>query len=357
MSPHIEKSLTTDQHDIVDRLLALGRSLKTARLSSWAEAHSPQDPRYDQGLELIAQVDNFLQARINRHGRGSASPSSTSSTEELASSHDASDEDTSMSHRLAALSSLSQALNTADPAAFLGIAVFAFFEVISDRAFGEWDCHLRGARSLLDYHCRSSDELNVLSRRFTGLDEIVAYFGWWDTTSTIVRKSTSSSNIGTQEGLIFDDWHRSVLGDDFFNRVGCPPETFWLFVSLAKGNGPADSRERLTQAMSQLLKLGMDNTERGKCVDVYRCAAAIAILTWPKLDVESDIPTSSTSSDITLTAAVDRICHIIESACPRSRFLAHMATPAYLAGTVKWEKFLAIRVRICSAKRDGKKEG
>ncbi|ENH68173.1 hypothetical protein FOC1_g10003804 [Fusarium oxysporum f. sp. cubense race 1] len=271
----IEKSLATDQHEVVEHLLAFGSSLKTVR-GSTADSALP------------------------------TSPSSLSSGEGTQ------DEDTLMWHRLAALKSLSEALNTADPAAFLGIAVFAFFEVVSDGVFGEWDCHLRGARSLLDCHCSNSEEFQRFSRRFTGLEEIVAYFAWWDTIGALVRQSTSN----TKSGLIFDDWHRSSLGQDFFDRVGCPAETFWLFVSLVQSKESTNLSESLTRAMAQLLKLGMDKTEKGKCSDIYRCAAVIAVLTTQSSSNGSE----ETSFEVTLEFAVDRICHIIESACSRSRY-------------------------------------
>ncbi|KAF5013202.1 hypothetical protein FDECE_781 [Fusarium decemcellulare] len=289
---------------------------------------------FDQALALISRVDEFLQVRIK--GRGSASyvtsptsPSLVENTPYTPFQPDSPEDDTFEIHRLAALASLSEVLKTADPVAFLGIAVFAFFEVVSDGAFGEWDCHLRGARSLLDYHCSSLDELESLSHRITGLTEIVAYFGWWDTVGVVLRHSTSRTRA--KDKLIFDDWHRSILGDEFFNAVGCSSETFWLFVSLAKDEeqlGESDDQGQLLQAMSQLMKLGMDTTERGKCFDTYRCAAAIAVLTWQD-PVDSNEYTEP--HRMTLASAVDRICRTIESASPCSRFYIHMATPAYLA--------------------------
>ncbi|KAF4502237.1 hypothetical protein FAGAP_1522 [Fusarium agapanthi] len=311
----IEKSLATDQHEVVEHLLAFGSSLKTARLAT------NDDLCVDQGLGLIDQVDYFLRARISKRRGSTTDTALPTSPSSLSSGEGAQDDDTLMWHRLAALKSLSEALNTADPAAFLGIAVFAFFEVVSDGVFGEWDCHLRGARSLLDCHCSNSEEFQQLSRRFTGLEEIVAYFAWWDTIGALVRQSTSN----TKSGLIFDDWHRSSLGQDFFDRVGCPAETFWLFVSLVQSKDSTNLSESLTRAMAQLLKLGMDKTEKGKCSDIYRCAAAIAVLTTSAGNEES-------ASEVTMEFAVDRICHIIESACSRSRYYPHMATPAYLAG-------------------------
>ncbi|KAL4723484.1 hypothetical protein ACLX1H_009119 [Fusarium chlamydosporum] len=327
-----ENSLATDQPHIVEHLLAFGRSLKAVKLAANDGSNSSQIQCSDQGLRLIAQVDNFLQARISRRNRSDLKQNwhlSTLafSTYEPVSPQDTANENLLVSHRLEALKSLSQALNTADPAAFLGIAVFAFFEVVMDGVFGEWDCHLRGARSLLDCHCRDSEEFQQLSYSFTGFEEIVAYFGWWDTIGAVVRQSTSS-NLANQEGLIFDDWHRNAVTTGFLNMVGCPPETFWLFVSLAKGNKPANLSDMLTQAMTQLLKLGMDTTEQGKCMDTYRCAAVIAILSWKVPGTEQD---TCTPSNGTITFAVDRICHIIESASASSTIYVHMATPAYLA--------------------------
>jgi hypothetical protein len=328
-----QNSLATDQPHIVEHLLAFGHSLKVARLATGNDTNNPQPQSTDQGLRLIAQVDNFLQARIRRRSRSdfksTSHPSTLAfSTDEPISPQDAENEDILVCHRLEALKSLSQALNTADPAAFLGIAVFAFFEVVMDGVFGEWDCHLRGARSLLDCHCQNSEEFKQLSNKFTGFEEIVAYFGWWDTVGAVVRQSTSRSD-GNQEGLIFDDWHRNALTKDFLDMVGCPPETFWLFVSLAKGRKSDDLSEMLTQAMAQLLKLGMDTTERGKCMDTYRCAAVIAVLSWRPLGTdETPLPEPSEAA---ISFAVDRICQIIESARPRSMLYVHMATPAYLA--------------------------
>ncbi|KAF4451107.1 hypothetical protein FALBO_16376 [Fusarium albosuccineum] len=327
----VEHTLATDQHNLIGRLLAFCRSLKTTRALPRSNSNEIQSLDVDQALGLISRVDEFLQARIQRHGSASyvPSPTSPSLVENTPFQPDSPENDTFEIHRLAALASLSEVLKTADPVAFLGIAVFAFFEVVSDGAFGEWDCHLRGARSLLDYHCSSLDELQSLSHRITGLTEIVAYFGWWDTVGVVLRHSTSRTRA--KDRLIFDDWHRSILGDEFFNAVGCSSETFWLFVSLAKGEeqfDELDDQGQLLQAMSQLMKLGMDTTERGKCFDTYRCAAAIAVLTWQD-PVDSNENTEPYKT--TLASAVDRICRTIESASPCSRFYIHMATPAYLA--------------------------
>lgn len=296
-----DKDKATDQYNLVQRLLAFCRNVRASDLSP------PSTLSVDQALSLISRVDDFLQARIKPP---SPAPSPQSS----------SDSDTFELHRLAALASLSEALKTADPVAFLGITVFAFFEVVSDGAFGEWQCHLRGARSLLDYHCRSRSELDQLSNRVTGLAEMVSYFGWWDIIGTIVRQCGRRDEA--QDGLIFDDWHRSILGDDFFNTVGCPADTFWLFVSLAKGQD-MDTQGAMIRAIDQLLHLGTDTTDRGACFDAYRCAAAISVLSLhPQPGTEASLKT-----------AIDRICDSVEHASPTSRFYIHMATPAFMAAT------------------------
>ncbi|KAM0493405.1 hypothetical protein ACHAP8_009232 [Fusarium lateritium] len=328
-----QNSLATDQPDIVEHLLAFGESLKRARLVYGDNVNNLDTRSPDQGLKLIAQVDNFLQATIRRRRRSDLSTTSHPSTLAFSTAgpiftQDAENEDILVYHRLEALKSLSQALNTADPAAFLGIAVFAFFEVVMDGVFGEWDCHLRGARSLLDCHCRNSEEFQQLSNTFIGFEEIVAYFGWWDTIGAVVRQSTRRA-VEDQEGLTFDDWHRNALTKEFLDTVGCPTETFWLFVSLAKGKKSDNLSETLTEAMAQLLKLGMDTTERGKCMDTYRCAAVIAVLSWKTPGTDETLP--SEASRTALTFAVDRICQIIDSGRPRSTLYVHMATPAYLA--------------------------
>ncbi|GKU12433.1 unnamed protein product [Fusarium langsethiae] len=328
-----QNPLAADQPHILEHLLAFGQSLRVASLASGDNANNFQTRSSDQGLRLIDQVDNFLQARIRRRRRSELNTTSHPSTLAFSTAEpifpqEAENENMLVYHRLEALKSLSQALNTADPAAFLGIAVFAFFEVIMDGVFGEWDCHLRGARSLLDCHCRNSEEFQQLSNTFIGFEEIVAYFGWWDTIGAVVRQSTSRT-VADKEGLIFDDWHRNALTKDFLDMVGCPAETFWLFVSLAKGEKSENLNEMLTRAMAQLLKLGMDTTERGKCMDTYRCAAVIALLSWRIPGTDQKSP--GESSGTTLTFAVDRICQIIDSGRPKSTLYAHMATPAYLA--------------------------
>jgi hypothetical protein len=225
----------------------------------------------------------------------------------------------SVQHHLAALNSLIQALDTANPVAFLGIAAFAFFEVCHG-SFGEWQRHLHGARSLLDYHCRTRSELDRLSEEVIGLTEIVAHLVWFDALGAIIRGTT---------GLIFDDWHRQTLSPSFFSGVGCPAETFNFLVEVARVGTVADPLALCFQAIDQLCRLDSDPTDQGQAVNAYRCAAAIALLT--RIEVGEE--TMAALRQAALASAVDRVCRIIASIPTSSRFYMHLAVTAYLAGT------------------------
>ncbi|KAH6695522.1 hypothetical protein F5X68DRAFT_258128 [Plectosphaerella plurivora] len=297
------------QGSLIERLSAFCQHLRRSQQMDQDAAKVPQ---------LVSQVDEFLQARIKT---GAVEPPSARSPD----GDTAPDHSDFEVHRLATLASLNEVLETADPVAFLAIAVFAFFEVVSDGAFGEWQRHLRGARSLLDYHCHSPAEFTALSSRVPGLSEMLAYFNWWDVVGGVIRRLRRTPG-GREEGLIFLEWHRGLMDEDFFVAVGCPGNTFQLFVSLAgwSEEEPGDLHERYVQAMGQLLQLGTDQSQQGQCGDAWRCAAAIAVLTW-------DDTIGSGTRQAALTCAVDRICQIVAAAPPTSRYYAHMATAVFLA--------------------------
>lgn len=237
--------------------------------------------------------------------------------------------------QLAALSCLNEAVEIADPVAFVGMLAFAFFEVTSDGTFGHWQRHLRGARSLLDYHCHSREQFKSLCRSVTGLPEIISYFCWWDITGAVIRRLTGDRREGDHE-LMFLDWHRDLMSKDLFSAVGCPPDTFQLFATLAKAPSAQTSGAEIQsrdQAMSQLLQLGLDNTYRGRCRDAWRCAAAIVTVTWCQDPRTCDEAGSAAdeSRRMPLRCAVERICQILPTCSPSSRFYAHMAKPVFLA--------------------------
>lgn len=253
-----------------------------------------------EALRLISRLRDFVQARIDGH----PVRADMWESESLA------------RYRLDALMSLKDTLKATNPFAFIGIAAFAFFEVC-DSGFGDWQRHLYGAKSLLDYHCKSRAELDNLSRSVTGLGEMVVRLVWFDTCGSIIRGTTD---------LIFEDWHRELLNDSFFRTVGCAAETFELFTKVASSEVASSPTNSAFLAIKQLLGLGQGTSDWDRSADAYRCAAVIAVLTR----VGGEPITLSTQSTISL--AVDRTCQIIAATPSSSQFYIHMAVPAYLAG-------------------------
>ncbi|KND88318.1 hypothetical protein TOPH_07079 [Tolypocladium ophioglossoides CBS 100239] len=295
---------TDDQHSFVNRLAAFCHQI----ISVNGRNHGVNRYLSSEAISLVSHLSDFMQARIESR---SAANSSGGDTGEKTESVDAA------RHRLAALVGLNEALREANPFALLAIAAFAFFEVY-DSAFGEWQRHLYGARSLLDCHCRSRAELEDLSETVTGLTEIVARLVWFDTLGAIARQTT---------GLIFDDWHRGILNDAFFKVVGCHEDTFDLFIYVANMDEASNPVGSCILAMEQLLRLdASDSTDWGLSTNAHRCAAAIAVLGRIREE------TTAMSRQSAMASAVERICQIIAATPSSSQFYIHMAVPAYLAG-------------------------
>ncbi|KAL7929737.1 hypothetical protein V8C35DRAFT_324878 [Trichoderma chlorosporum] len=258
-----------------------------------------------EALRLISRLRDFVQARIDGHpARASAGAGDLWESEAMA------------RYRLDALMSLKDTLKATNPFAFIGIAAFAFFEVC-DSGFGDWQRHLYGAKSLLDYHCKSLAELDSLSQKVTGLGEMVVRLVWFDTTGCIIRGTTD---------LIFESWHRDLLTESFFRTVGCPADTFELFTRVASGEVASNPSNCSILAMEQLLKLGQGMTDWDRSADAYRCAGVIAVLTQVRQEP------SAVSKAATISLAVDRTCQIIAVTSSSSQFYIHMAVPVYLAG-------------------------
>ncbi|KAJ5614408.1 hypothetical protein N7528_008062 [Penicillium herquei] len=278
------KNIPINLYGFIDLLSHFYREIQASEQELPAEA-----------VKLISRTLNFARSRL----RGS-------------------DNKQSIQTHLGALTNLSRVIESGHPIALFGIATFAIFEVCCG-SFGRWHRHLQGARSLLDLHCQNKAQLDQLAARIPGLGDILAYLVWFDVTGALVRKSP----------LIFDDWHRRVLEPSFFDSVGCPADTFELFVHLANQDVNIDALDLSARAMDQIMNLESgDKTERGLTTVVYRCTGAIGAfsLAGSKQDETSTVHTG------VLSKLIDRVCDAISKIPTSSRFYVHLATPAYLTG-------------------------
>ncbi|KZZ87467.1 Zn(2)-C6 fungal-type DNA-binding domain protein [Moelleriella libera RCEF 2490] len=295
----MRESSVADQNSFITTLVVFCQHIISSH-GAGAENHS----RYlsKEAVRLISQLNDLMQTRIERRvGGASASREMWDSLE-------------TTRHSLAVLGGLNEVLEAANPFALLGIAAFAVLEVC-DSPFGEWQRHLYGAKSLLDYHCPDQKSLEHLSEALNGLTEIVSRLVWFDTLGAIAR--------GT-EGLIFDDWHRQTVDPRLFQTVGCPPDTFELFNRVAGGQIAADTLESCILATEQLAKIDRDESAWGLSANVNRCASAIAVL--------AQLQEANASAKEALSSAVDQACRLIAMIPPSSIYYIHIAVPAYLAG-------------------------
>ncbi|TWU70432.1 hypothetical protein ED733_000250 [Metarhizium rileyi] len=288
-----------DQNSFITSLVAFCQHIISSDGSTTDHSHYLSV----EAVRLISKLHDLMKARIE--GRSTAPLAGG----EVWDSIDAA------RHRLAALIGLNEALEVGNPFAFLGIAAFAVLEVC-DSPFGEWQRHLHGAKSLLDYHCPDPSALEQLSHTVTGLTEIVARLVWWDTLGAIARGS---------KGLIFDDWHRKTLDHRIFQLVGCSADTFDLFSRVAKGEVATDSLSCCVMAVEQLARIDSGESAWSLSANVNRCASAIAMLA----QVED---TGDGHAHRALDSAVERACQLISRMTPSSIYYIHVAVSAYLAG-------------------------
>jgi Fungal Zn(2)-Cys(6) binuclear cluster domain/Fungal specific transcription factor domain len=291
--PMHERYMTFNQYSFIKRLAGFYEQIKDA------DSQSRGGYLSQEAVDLVSRIWDFIRAKMKGHD--------DSTQKHLIDS---------VHFHVEALMRLTEAIDKAHPIALFGIATFAFFEVC-DGSFGEWQCHLNGARSLLDFHCRNKADLDRLSHEIIGINEILAHLVWFDTMGAIIRGS---------KGLIFDDWHRETLSDGFFASVGCPLDTFHLFVTLAKAGNNMTALDLSFEALDQLLLCGEpDSSDTALVENAWRCTAAIAIL--------SQIGTAgSLSRRKALSTAVDKACRVISIIPPTSGIYIHLAATAYLAG-------------------------
>lgn len=262
----------------------------------YQEIQSSKPDLPNETVQLISRTLRFAQSRLKGSDRRSI-----------------------QSH-LMALGNLSKVIESGHPIALFGIATFAIFEVCCG-SFGQWHRHLHGARSLLDLHCHSREDIDRLASQMPGLTDVLAYLLWFDVTGALVRESD----------LIFDDWHREIMSSQFLDSVGCPPDTFQLLARLSRHNTPLDILDMNSRAMEQILSLeSTDTSDRGLTAQIYRYTSAMGTLR--KFALNLDPGAGSSHHDKVLSSLADRICDAISKIPPSSCFYVHLGTPAYLTG-------------------------
>lgn len=215
-----------------------------------------------------------------------------------------------------ALQGLKRSVESGDILALFGITVFAFLDV-REGPFGHWTRHLRGARALLDVHCRNFGELSVLYQSTPGLKQAISLLNWYDCMGAIIHKD---------RGLVFEDFHRVEIDPVLFDLVGCPRDTFFVYVRLAEGHLSELSHETYHSSLAQLLSLSHSaGNERLLLQDAWRYASILVALEELYPNVASEAATTS-------TVIADKICDIIEAIQPTSAAYLHLPVAVYFVG-------------------------
>ncbi|KPI38822.1 uncharacterized protein AB675_5782 [Cyphellophora attinorum] len=215
-----------------------------------------------------------------------------------------------------ALQGLKRSVESGDILALFGITVFAFLDV-REGPFGHWTRHLRGARALLDVHCSNFGELSVLYSSTPGLKQAISLLNWYDCMGAVIHKD---------RGLVFADFHRFEIDPVLFDLVGCPRDTFFVYVRLAEGHMSALSHETYHSSMSQLLNLSHNTTDdRLLLQDAWRYASILVAL-------EELYPNVASEAAPTSTVIADRLCDIVERILPTSAAYIHLPVAVYFIG-------------------------
>ncbi|KAJ5929960.1 hypothetical protein N7466_005453 [Penicillium verhagenii] len=265
----------------------------------YQEIQSSKEELPEEAVKLIARTLSFARSRLQGP-----------------------DNKQSIQTHLGALTNLSKVIESGHPIALFGIATFAIFEVCCG-SFGRWHRHLQGARSLLDLHCQNKADLDALAARVPGLGDILAYLVWFDVTGALVH----------DRDLIFDKWHRGIISSNFFDSVGCPPDSFELLAHLADRNINIDILDLNARALDQILLLDNSDTgERGLSAAVFRYTGAIVAFGRSGKARNRDSVAISDPHSGALSRMVGRTCDLISRIPTSSRFYVHLASPAYLTG-------------------------
>jgi hypothetical protein len=215
-----------------------------------------------------------------------------------------------------ALQGLKRSVESGDILAFFGITVFAFLDV-REGPFGYWSRHLRGARALLDVHCQNWGQLSNLYQSTPGLKQALSLLNWYDVMGAIIHKDRR---------LVFADFHRVEIDPALFDLVGCPRETFFVYVRIAEGFMSDLSHETYHTTLGQLLQLSHShNDERLLLQDAWRYASIL-------VGLEELYPDAGSEAGNTSTMIADKICDIVELIQPSSAAYLHLPVAVFFVG-------------------------
>merc|ERR1711964_263207 len=132
--------------------------------------------------------------------------------------------------------------------------------------------------------------------------------------------------IHNDRRLVFDDFHRVEIDPTLFELVGCPRETFFVYVRIAEGHMSELSHETYHTSLAQLLQLSHSmHDETLLLQDAWRYASILVAL-------EELYPDAETEAGNTSTVIADKICDLLELIQPRSAAYLHLPVAVYFVG-------------------------
>ncbi|KXJ86558.1 hypothetical protein Micbo1qcDRAFT_168361 [Microdochium bolleyi] len=125
-----------------------------------------------------------------------------------------------------ALAEVKDAIRAGDILAIYGVATLSFLDVY-EGPFIDCQWHMLGARALLLLHCHDKASLDELCGDLAGLREAISLLSWYDTMGFFFEQDRRNA-------LVFPDWVREGMPDDFFDLVSCPKDTYMVYAAVVK---------------------------------------------------------------------------------------------------------------------------
>ncbi|ETN43077.1 uncharacterized protein HMPREF1541_02235 [Cyphellophora europaea CBS 101466] len=228
-----------------------------------------------------------------------------------------------------ALQDVNGAVENGDILAIFGITTLAFLDV-REGPFGRWEQHLRGARALLDLHCPGIEDLQKLYADTPGLKQAISLLNWYDVMGVIIHQDRR---------LLFEDFHRQDMHPDLFQLVGCPEDTYFLYVRIAQGQMISRPHQIHHSVTAQIMKGSPSSFDDiSLLADAWRYTTFFAALVYLQFD--------STWTDETSNLVADRICDILERIQPRDMVYVHLpVTMFFMVIYASTERHMAVATR------------